>query len=792
MHNRDRIRVRNLRRAVYMPKQRDESFAAFDYLTISGPILHGKKGKLHRQQQQRARESSALLTAETTTSDFRKTMPSSNDQYGGRQYGVRQHHQQPHESFHQTNYCYSCMNAEFLDYWPLLQKTYVRPANFSDSCLTMPSRVKIGFVHCETSCVSIKEQRITGGSPNGFNVVRGCLATVTRYQLPAYVYALSRRNTQNGRQFCQNIETADLYSNWQDTKNNNNRNRRKMIWVNDDNQNVATSGDGPKFRIQLCTCTGHLCNNGRNCSSGRSRWILYLCLMLVCMRIFINCDAQDVARNIRAKIFENYNKNLLPVANKSKSITLSAKMHFFHVDRLNEKEQSVTLHGVFQMSWTDEFLKWDPSQYNETKFILLKNIEIWTPQIVLANAAKQSSIDYFWNLPVKVWHTGAVYASPEFTYDVSCVFDFTKYPNDVQTCPMAFFANGMSISEMNWTLILEPELHLFWPNADQKLRVSKWKIVGTDARVRYWSQGGLKETNKRKKSVEKIETRELPRKGDKFYFSEAPNKTMELFTLSLAEMSISFKRNDVYFPLTIMLPALLTSLITLTALLPFLRLKNSLLLLLVNFLLQSFYADNLLEVLPPSLASMPRIMKFYTFNFCCTTAAILLRIWLLFMQIQKSEQKLVEKRIAAEASNQERLPQDGQTPAPLPPLKARLTQLLEPKTCSHDMCSALPLELPRGMWPGPSICVAINADFSTFFGLYGFDLYGKYSDFVCMISNGFEISQPRKDLRSNFSETAPQDSKFKTNRQTFTLNMDLIFTWIIMLPQDISLDCRFS
>jgi len=80
-----------------------------------------------------------------------------------------------------------------------------------------------------------------------------------------------------------------------------------------------------------------------------------------------------------------------------------------------------------------------------------------------------------------------------------------------------------------------------------------------------------------------------------------------MYTVPVIEMRIVLKRNNVYFTCCCIVPTLLTSLVTMVAMVPLLKLKNALILLLVNFLLQALYIDDLLEMLPPTLDILPDI-----------------------------------------------------------------------------------------------------------------------------------------------------------------------------------------
>lgn len=43
------------------------------------------------------------------------------------------------------------------------------------------------------------------------------------------------------------------------------------------------------------------------------------------------------------------------------------------------------LHGIIWSTWTDEYLKWSPADYNNTYMISIETYKIWQPTFALYN-----------------------------------------------------------------------------------------------------------------------------------------------------------------------------------------------------------------------------------------------------------------------------------------------------------------------------------------------------------------------------------------------------------------------
>ncbi|VDL67733.1 unnamed protein product [Nippostrongylus brasiliensis] len=103
------------------------------------------------------------------------------------------------------------------------------------------------------------------------------------------------------------------------------------------------------------------------------------------------------------------------------------------IDIQDEHEQTMLVHGHLWASWIDEYLTWNPKEYNETSKINVDSWRIWQPALALYNSARGNSWHlYMHGLPAMISSNGRVWASGSFSFHVTCRFDFSDWPYDEQ------------------------------------------------------------------------------------------------------------------------------------------------------------------------------------------------------------------------------------------------------------------------------------------------------------------------------------------------------------------------
>ncbi|VDN54757.1 unnamed protein product [Dracunculus medinensis] len=319
-------------------------------------------------------------------------------------------------------------------------------------------------------------------------------------------------------------------------------------------------------------------------------------------------------KHLEETLLKSYNRKHRPVKKESTTVQIQIYLLIGHIEKVDEREQTMLLHGLLWATWTDEYLQWDPSKYNNTKRIAIESWKIWQPALALYNSARGNSwYLHMEGLPASVGNDGKVWASGSFSFHVTCLFDFTDYPYDEQECPIVIADWIYDLSKVNlsdafgntpWN---KPAVKLNYDplnNSSPKKHVAGWEVKDTWRRQCYWGPSGCKD--------------EIPEGQPEWFWS-------------LIEFGIRIKRQVPYFGTTIILPSLVTSALTLSI---FwidtfsLAIPMSVL----NIVLQALFGWDLIKGLPPGNGRVPKIVSFYGFNLSLTAITFILHVMILYLE----------------------------------------------------------------------------------------------------------------------------------------------------------------
>ncbi|GMT15308.1 hypothetical protein PFISCL1PPCAC_6605, partial [Pristionchus fissidentatus] len=142
-------------------------------------------------------------------------------------------------------------------------------------------------------------------------------------------------------------------------------------------------------------------------------------------------------------LLDKYDKKAKPIWDNSKPINVSFSMDLYQILELNEPQQYILLNAWIIERWYDEFLYWDPKDYDNITELRLPYDTIWLPDTTLYNSLVMKDDDTRRLLNAKVTtNTTRKAALIELLYPTiykfSCLLNLRFFPFDVQVCTMTF------------------------------------------------------------------------------------------------------------------------------------------------------------------------------------------------------------------------------------------------------------------------------------------------------------------------------------------------------------------
>ncbi|CAF0965198.1 unnamed protein product [Rotaria sordida] len=220
--------------------------------------------------------------------------------------------------------------------------------------------------------------------------------------------------------------------------------------------------------------------------------VVLLCITIICTTLLdvskcqdfrspfgalVDCDNQNHVncsdeQRLLYFLMRNYSNNVRPVRNASLPVPVKLGLTLTQIFDMMEKNQ-ILITNV----WYDEFLQWDPADFNGIRRLNLPSKLIWLPDIVLYNNADDFSNSNAMQANAMLIHNGSVFWPIPTRLKSTCQIDVTYFPYDEQECKLKFGSwtyNGYQVSiEQRFHAI---ELSNYVPNGE-------WDLVDTSYQV---------------------------------------------------------------------------------------------------------------------------------------------------------------------------------------------------------------------------------------------------------------------------------------------------------------------
>nr|XP_054757890.1 neuronal acetylcholine receptor subunit alpha-9-like [Lytechinus pictus] len=148
-----------------------------------------------------------------------------------------------------------------------------------------------------------------------------------------------------------------------------------------------------------------------------------------------------------------------PIRDHRKPVEVFIRMLLYELIEFNENQQKITVRSNMRLKWIDEYLQWEPSEWDDIYNITLHIKDIWKPDIALEQNVHKDGISIT-DTYVIIQHTGLVDWLFPATTTSACKINIMYFPYDIQQCNMTFYP---------WTLT-RTQMRLFGLNDEDALQ----------------------------------------------------------------------------------------------------------------------------------------------------------------------------------------------------------------------------------------------------------------------------------------------------------------------------------
>ncbi|KAH3834967.1 acetylcholine receptor subunit beta-like 1 [Dreissena polymorpha] len=197
----------------------------------------------------------------------------------------------------------------------------------------------------------------------------------------------------------------------------------------------------------------------------------------ICSASFVASETLVDAKNLIKKKFQTdgYSKTLRPLLDQTDVVVVYTDMVLNSIIDFNEQEESMKIGGYLDISWLDELLTWNTSDYGGLDYLTLPQNDVWRPDVALHNSFKTFTGLGSSNLLLRVNYTGEVNWLPYQILEASCDVDITYFPFDTQECPFKFSAWSYVKDEVQ---LIEGKKGIYLDEFEEN---SRWSLVSTTA-----------------------------------------------------------------------------------------------------------------------------------------------------------------------------------------------------------------------------------------------------------------------------------------------------------------------
>ncbi|KAK5649125.1 hypothetical protein RI129_004017 [Pyrocoelia pectoralis] len=139
-------------------------------------------------------------------------------------------------------------------------------------------------------------------------------------------------------------------------------------------------------------------------------------------------------QRLRHDLLSTYDPYIRPVLTHTDLTILKMQLNLNYIS-LDEYKSTLQLRGTTKLSWNDEKMRWNVSDYGNTKSLHIVGRQIWQPDFVVYNAIDLMGRDVLGESVMVVTNDGTVQWNPPIHIKAWCnITDLGHWPIDTHSC----------------------------------------------------------------------------------------------------------------------------------------------------------------------------------------------------------------------------------------------------------------------------------------------------------------------------------------------------------------------
>ena len=180
------------------------------------------------------------------------------------------------------------------------------------------------------------------------------------------------------------------------------------------------------------------------------KWYMCVFLLICCPKSGITQSTNDSLRLIKElKLkYNGNNKHVRPFLDQTKAVEVKGTVFLQTIKGFDEVQGISTTMITMRLTWKDDHITWNSSEYGGIPWVHLLYDEVWVPEISLINPTETfRSVGYSGQM-IAYLNDGQAFWATDHVLSSYCTANVEKYPFDTQVCSVDFRTTQYSTDEV--------------------------------------------------------------------------------------------------------------------------------------------------------------------------------------------------------------------------------------------------------------------------------------------------------------------------------------------------------